>query len=97
AVLLIYKYESQSFKFRHSIAQSQIAGIKGRGAMFIFALTSRRGRKSILLPLSGGEFPCAEERSVQISMQFVIRTRISVNWLIHREAPGVADKYTGIP
>ena len=51
----------------------------------------------ILLPLSGGEFPCAEERSVQISMQFVIRTRISVNWLIHREAPGAADKYTGIP
>lgn len=65
--------------------------------MFIFALTSRRGVMGILLPLSGGEFPCAEERSVQISMQFVIRTRISVNWLIHREAPSAADKYTGIP
>lgn len=36
-----------------------------------------------------GEFPYAEERSVQSLLVIgIISTRISVNWLIHREAPG---------
>ncbi|HHT0406892.1 TPA: hypothetical protein ACTW6H_005143 [Raoultella ornithinolytica] len=65
--------------------------------MFIFVLITPRGCDGFLLLLFGGEFPCAEERSVHFSLQFVIRTRISKNWLIHREAPGAANKYTGIP
>ncbi|WP_434640827.1 hypothetical protein ACMYSK_05375 [Klebsiella sp. I138] len=65
--------------------------------MFIFVLITPRVNDGFLLLLAGGEFPCAEERSVHISQQFVIRTRISENWLIHREAPGAAHKYTGIP
>lgn len=65
--------------------------------MFIFVLITPRVGKGFLLLLLRGEFPCAEERPVHFSLQFVIRTRISENGLIHREAPGAVNKYTGIP
>ena len=87
---------TRDFNLRTAADTDKIADISS-AEMFIFVLIAPRGGDGFLLLLFGGEFPCAEERSVQIYMQIVIRTRISVNWLIHREAPGVADKYTGIP
>ncbi|MFZ4260270.1 hypothetical protein [Raoultella terrigena] len=74
--------------------QNQIAA---GSAIFNFVLITPRGYEWILLLSPGGKFPYAEERSVHLSMQFVIRTRISLNWLIHREAPDAAIHYTGIP
>jgi len=65
-------------------------------AIFNFVLITPRGCERILLLSSGGKYPYAQERSVHLSMQFVIRTRISLNWLIHREAPDAAIRYTGI-
>ncbi|WP_227503051.1 hypothetical protein [Raoultella terrigena] len=76
------------------LKQNQIAA---GPAIFNFVLITPRGCEWILLLSPGGKFPYAEERSVHLSMQFVIRTRISLGWLIHREAPDAATRYTGIP
>ena len=87
---------TRDFNLRTAADTDKIADISS-AEMFIFVLIAPRGGDGFLLLLFGGEFPCAEERSVRFSLQFVIRTRISKNWLIHREAPGAENKYTGIP
>ncbi|HHT7471638.1 TPA: hypothetical protein ACT15G_003319 [Raoultella planticola] len=87
---------TRDFNLRTAADTDKIADISS-AEMFIFVLIAPRRGDGFLLLLFGGEFPCAEERSVRFSLQFVIRTRISKNWLIHREAPGAANKYTGIP
>lgn len=87
----------RKFSILHLPAEQKQNQYATKCVIFNFVFTTPRGGKWILLLSPGGKFPPAKERPVHPFMQFVIRTRTSLHWLIHREAPDAAIRYTGTP